>query len=167
MLAREQIRLVDEEEVLLLRLGLRSSLGLLTLGGLDVELENVLGEVLGAEGEGVSRVDDLDDEVGSLEGAPELSPNFEVSLKGREEEGLVVLETERARKRLAKTPTAKGQVVRSLTLRDPCAIRGTNPSHFARALRWWSCGSRRGDEGLGGLRGSRFACGSSRALVAG
>jgi hypothetical protein len=40
----------------------------------------------------VARVDDLDDDVGALQDAPQLAPDLEVALKGGEDEALVLLQ---------------------------------------------------------------------------
>jgi len=94
LLARALALVVDVLALALLVVVVAVALG-------PVELEDVALKVLRAERERVARVDDLDDEVGTLERAPQLAPNLEVALERRKEERLVVLQAARERSRVS------------------------------------------------------------------
>lgn len=166
LLPRKEIRLVDQEQVLLLELGLGRSLGLVPLLDIlvHVELEDVLGEVFGAEGKGVPRVDNLHDKVGPFAGAPELAPDFEVALERREEERLVVLKAVESTL-VSSSLFCSSPTTPKLTRQALVASQGKNLAPSSRAPKRSSSESTPVDEGPAAGSGCHAASGAFRALA--
>jgi hypothetical protein len=76
LLHSQQIRLIDQQQAPSLPLARYRCFGSVIADLLDVRLE-----IDTPESEGITSVYDLDDQVGSLEHTPELSPKLNISLK--------------------------------------------------------------------------------------
>lgn len=154
----QQVRLVDEQQIL----PLRRRLPLLPRPLQLVQLQHVLLQVGRAERERVPCVDDLDDQVGPLERSPQLAPDFEVALEGCEEKGLVVL---KAAGRGASVRRWRTQETVKRTRRARASIQGTHPSPASPAQPSSSASSKAVVVVPAAAAGSRFASFAARLLV--
>lgn len=74
LLLGQQIRLVDQQQAL-------PDTPLLLVPHTDPDLGDVRLQILASESDGVTTIDDLDDQVRSLNDSPELTPDLQVSLE--------------------------------------------------------------------------------------
>jgi hypothetical protein len=79
LLLGQQIRLVDQQQAL-------PDTPLLLVPHTDPDFGNVLLQILASESDRITTIDDLNDQVGSLNDSPQLTPDLQVSLEGGQQQ---------------------------------------------------------------------------------
>lgn len=86
MLLGQQIRLVDQQQAL-------PDTPLLLVPHTDPDFGNVLLQILAPESDRITTVDDLDDQMRSLDDSPQLTPDLQVSLEGGQQQAVLLCDS--------------------------------------------------------------------------
>jgi len=90
LLLGQQIRLVDQQQAL-------PDTPLLLIPHTDPDFGNVLLQILAPESDRITTIDDLDDQMRSLDDSPQLTPDLQVSLEGGQQQAVLLCNSTRGR----------------------------------------------------------------------
>lgn len=86
MLLGQQIRLVDQQQAL-------PDAPLLLVPHTDADFGNVLLQILAPESDRITTIDDLNDQMRSLDDSPQLTPDLQVSLEGGQQQAVLLCDS--------------------------------------------------------------------------